>query len=104
MSTSLWQTPQACTLMSTCPAAGFRNLALSDLEICSRTGICATFMVELVAYWVTSGLVASSMVWAAAHVLHVQASADGFGEQEEKQWQLSPPVPITAAIGAVPTP
>ena len=34
---------------------------------------------RLVAYWVTIGLVASSMVsGGVAHVLHVQASADGF--------------------------
>jgi hypothetical protein len=34
---------------------------------------------RLVAYWVTTGLVASSMLSAGvAHVLHVQASVDGF--------------------------
>jgi hypothetical protein len=34
---------------------------------------------RLVAYWVTTGLVASSMVsGGVAHVLHVQASVDGF--------------------------
>ena len=33
---------------------------------------------RLVAYWVTTGLVASSMVsGGVAHVLHVQASVDG---------------------------
>jgi len=35
VSTSLWQTPQACTLMRTCPGTRVRNLALNDLEICS---------------------------------------------------------------------
>ena len=34
---------------------------------------------RLVAYWVTTGLVASSMLHGGvAHVLHVQASVDGF--------------------------
>ena len=34
---------------------------------------------RLVAYWVTTGLVASSMVsGGVAHVLHMQASVDGF--------------------------
>jgi hypothetical protein len=34
---------------------------------------------RLVAYWVTTGLVASSMVSSGvAHVLHMQASVDGF--------------------------
>ncbi len=34
---------------------------------------------RLVAYWVTTGLVASSVLSASvAHVLHVQANADGF--------------------------
>ena len=34
---------------------------------------------RLVAYWVTTGLVASAMLSAGvAHVLHVQASVDGF--------------------------
>ena len=44
MSTSLWQTPQACTLMRTCPAPGLGISRSTISKSAPGLGICATFI------------------------------------------------------------
>ena len=41
---SLWQTPQACTLMRTWPRLGLGNVALDDFESALGLGICTAFI------------------------------------------------------------
>src|SRR5262249_1174062 len=44
VSTSLWQTPQACTLMRTCPAPGSGISRSTIWKSAPALGICATFI------------------------------------------------------------
>src|SRR5271166_3458199 len=45
VSTSLWQTPQACTLIRTCPAPGLGISRSTIWKPAPPLGICATFIV-----------------------------------------------------------
>src|SRR5262245_52287498 len=45
VSTSLWQTPQACTLMRTCPTPGLGTSRSTTWKSAPPFGTCATFIV-----------------------------------------------------------
>src|SRR5713101_9684727 len=80
---SLWQMPQACTRMRTCPAAGFGISRSTISKSAPGFGTCATFIFAIETLRFSFGIYAQNLD---ARLVRTDTSRGGADERSEKKF------------------